>query len=88
MPDRAERTNNMSKYLPKELKAVENIDEAALSVAKIAEHRLRILEKEKSSYWKQFKEGKKQLKEQRKRSRKESLSAFESKLVVRRFEDM
>jgi NhaP-type Na+/H+ or K+/H+ antiporter len=47
----------VAEYLPKELKAVENIDEAALSVAKIAEHRLRILEKEKSSYWKQFKEG-------------------------------
>lgn len=49
--------NAVAEYLPKELKMVENIDEATLSVAKIAEHRSRILEKEKSSYWKQFKEG-------------------------------
>ena len=33
------------------------MDESILSVAKIAELRRRILEKEKSSYWKQYKEG-------------------------------
>lgn len=49
--------STVAEYLPEELPIVEGIDEAALSVEKIAEHRRRILEKEKSSYWKQFKEG-------------------------------
>ncbi|GAB5538804.1 MAG: cation:proton antiporter [Salibacteraceae bacterium] len=58
--DRHLRKANWSKvaeYLPEELSQVENIDESTLSVAKVAELRRRILEKEKSSYWHQFKNG-------------------------------
>ncbi|GAB4379481.1 MAG: cation:proton antiporter [Salibacteraceae bacterium] len=47
----------VAEYLPEELTQVQDIDERELQVAKIAEHRRRILEKEKSSYWRQFKEG-------------------------------
>ncbi|MBT3647291.1 MAG: cyclic nucleotide-binding domain-containing protein [Flavobacteriales bacterium] len=47
----------VSEYLPKEIALVQDIDEAELNIAKMAEHRTRVLEKEKSSYWKQFKEG-------------------------------
>jgi NhaP-type Na+/H+ or K+/H+ antiporter len=49
--------STVAEYLPKELKLAEDIDEASMSVAKIAEHRRLILEKEKSAYWKQFKDG-------------------------------
>jgi len=49
--------STVAEYLPKEMKMVEDVDESILSVAKIAELRRRILEKEKSSYWKQYKEG-------------------------------
>ena len=49
--------SNVADYLPKGLKIIEDIDEASMSVAKIAEHRRLILEKEKSAYWKQFKDG-------------------------------
>ena len=49
--------STVAEYLPKELKLVEDIDEASMTVAKIAEHRRLILEKEKSAYWKQFKDG-------------------------------
>lgn len=49
--------STVAEYLPKEFAMVEDIDESTLQVAKMAEHRTRILEKEKSSYWRQFKEG-------------------------------
>lgn len=58
--DRHLRKANWTKvaeYLPEELSSVENIDESTLTVAKVAELRRRILEKEKSSYWRQFKDG-------------------------------
>jgi len=48
--------STVSEYLPKELDMGE-IDESNLSIEKMAEHRRRVLEKEKSSYWKQFKDG-------------------------------
>lgn len=47
----------VAEYLPEEFSMVKHLDETDLSLDKIAEHRRRILEKEKSSYWKQFKEG-------------------------------
>lgn len=49
--------STVSEYLPKEIGLIEDMDESKLAVAKMAEHRTRILEKEKSSYWRQFKEG-------------------------------
>lgn len=49
--------STVAEYLPQEIALVQNIDETELKIAKIAENRRRILEKEKSSYWKQFKEG-------------------------------
>lgn len=49
--------SSVAEYLPKEIALVQDIDESKLNVAKMAEHRTRILEKEKSSYWRQFKEG-------------------------------
>ena len=49
--------STVGEYLPKEMKMVESIDEASLSVEKIEAHRRRLLEKEKSSYWRQFKDG-------------------------------
>ncbi len=49
--------STVSEYLPKEISLLEEIDESKLNVAKMAEHRTRILEKEKSAYWRQFKEG-------------------------------
>lgn len=49
--------STVSEYLPEEISLVEDIDESKLEVAKMAEHRTRILEKEKSSYWRQFKDG-------------------------------
>jgi NhaP-type Na+/H+ or K+/H+ antiporter len=49
--------STVGEYLPKEMKMVEGIDEASLTVEKIAAHRRRLLEKEKSSYWRQFKDG-------------------------------
>lgn len=49
--------STVAEYLPKEISLIEDIDETKLNVAKMAEHRTRILEKEKSSYWRQFKDG-------------------------------
>jgi len=49
--------STVAEYLPKEIALVQDIDESMLEVAKMAEHRTRILEKEKSSYWRQFKAG-------------------------------
>lgn len=49
--------STVAEYLPQEMAMVESIDESELKIAKIAENRRRILEKEKSSYWRQFKEG-------------------------------
>lgn len=49
--------STVAEYLPKEIAMIQDIDESKLEVAKMAEHRTRILEKEKSSYWRQFKEG-------------------------------
>ncbi len=47
----------VAEYLPEEISMVEDVDTTGLELARMAEHRRRILEKEKSSYWKQFKEG-------------------------------
>lgn len=47
----------VAEYLPDEIAMLDEIDTSGLELAKMAEHRRRILEKEKSSYWKQFKDG-------------------------------
>ncbi|MEX2597637.1 MAG: cation:proton antiporter [Salibacteraceae bacterium] len=49
--------STVAQYLPKEFSHFGSIDAQKLEKAKVAEHRTRILEKEKSSYWRQFKEG-------------------------------
>lgn len=47
----------VAEYLPKPISIVEEIDPSKIEIQRIAEQRRRILEKEKSSYWKQFKDG-------------------------------
>lgn len=47
----------VAEYLPDPIAMIEDVDTSVLEVAQVAEQRRRILEKEKSSYWKQYKEG-------------------------------
>lgn len=47
----------VAEYLPQPIAIIEGVDTSVLEIAKIAEQRRRILEKEKSAYWKQYKEG-------------------------------
>jgi NhaP-type Na+/H+ or K+/H+ antiporter len=49
--------STVAEYLPKEMAVLQDIDEKDLEIEKMAEHRMRLLEREKSSYWRQFKEG-------------------------------
>lgn len=49
--------STVAEYLPKEIAVLQEFDEDFLAIEKMAEHRMRLLEREKSSYWRQFKEG-------------------------------